>query len=356
MHMVAKAVLLLASGGLLAAATAKLVHIPLTFHAESKPIVTTTCLGVLERAYPANQTGEWTTFGPQSDAAERTLESTIAAFRAKSKEVLARLTDGPSLPASEFDKQAAIFFSQFDRLQLLDIPRAYELEDFVVFFGIFRLNAKVTPATLIVRTSPQPRFLLKRSQAASIELVTDWFGREWIGNGSSNLQYCSATALAGLTQRLPLPQVRTRAPEIHFRGVPGSASAQTAMEAKAALNGITKAVSATNVKLLLPFMAPEGARRLSEWYETASNDEKAVYLNSLAGLEPIALVDAGALQVIYVQKDKNPVQVMYFVKDAGGSFRWTNSSHVTVSDLIYKNKVMLDSATNKVPFESLRIK
>src|SRR3989442_4425134 len=109
-------------------------YLPLTFHTEARAIRTTACLQVNERLYP--ESAWWEDSSGNAAAPDRAFTAVIAAIKRKDRTALFQLSDpAEGRDPKRFDEQADAFFRQFEVIQLVTVPRAYEFDGLVVFFG-----------------------------------------------------------------------------------------------------------------------------------------------------------------------------------------------------------------------------
>ena len=113
------------------------VYAPMPFSLERGILQTSACLQLTERVYPP--TRWWEKPPAATGGPDRAFELVIAALKQKKRDALLALTDPTQLRnMPEFDRQAAAFFQQLESIELLAVPRAYELDGLVVYFGQFR--------------------------------------------------------------------------------------------------------------------------------------------------------------------------------------------------------------------------
>jgi hypothetical protein len=101
-------------------------------------------------------------------------------------------------------------------------------------------------------------------------------------------------------------------------------------------------------------MTAQGAVGLRQWYPSATQLDRDRYFGSLRSMKPFFLFDAAPLIVVYARTDEG-VQVLYFMSDANGKLLWTNSSHQSIGDEIFKKGALFAAATAERPFQALAI-
>src|SRR5262249_18282996 len=116
------------------AQAARTVYAPITFTTEAGPLRTPACLRLTERAYPP--TRGWETAAAGNSAADRAFASVLTAIQQQGRAASVKLTDpAQARDPARFDQQANAFFQQLQSIRLLEVPRAYELDGLIVYFG-----------------------------------------------------------------------------------------------------------------------------------------------------------------------------------------------------------------------------
>jgi hypothetical protein len=345
------------------------VHARMTFHAEAREIRTSACLQLVERTYPSTRWWE-TTEGP-ADAADRAFKAVIAAITKKDRAALLRLTDASQTrDTAKFDSQANAFFQQFGRIRLVEVPRAFELDDIVVFFGRFQSDTQTAliPLMFAYQGEGSFGFLPMRSNKVTLELVNDWFASR-----SNDLKdtpmYCSDAEIARATHRVELVRAQFKPSALLLTGVSLEGSAPVSGVAKqvaARIEQMKASLKAEKMDAFYTAMTPEGAGRLRQWMATATAPEREGYITAFLQQEPFFIFDQGPLIVVYVRirpTDAKPrasggpgvamqapsIQAIYFTT----GMLWTNSSHITVADKVFKDGPVAAASGQKPPFGSL---
>src|SRR5258708_4613158 len=189
--------LVLGSGAMMAE-DSHVAYLPMIFRAEGQGIRTTACLQVNESTY--SQDGWWQDSAKSDGAPERALKAVLAAMQHKDRAALLRLADPVEAKDPKgYDEQASAFFQQFEKLEILAVPRAYEFDGLAVFFLRLRTPQKVAFVPLLFAREQDGSFgfLPHRTRLASYRLVQDWFDSAWGPAKSGQPAYCTETRSSG---------------------------------------------------------------------------------------------------------------------------------------------------------------
>ncbi len=335
------------------------VYAPMAFHAEAGDLRTTACLQLAERVYPASawwETGSGTGGGP-----ERTFRSVIVAIKQKDRGALLKLTDtAQARDTAQFDRQADAFFEQFQSIQLLAVPRAYEFDGLVAFLGKFQSTRQTAFVPLVFAHDGGDtfRFLPSRTNKASFRIVTDWFAPSGAAP-TETPSYCTDADVKRATHRVSLVPSRWRPSALLLTGAPldarGPLSAVTT-RVKATIDRMKAALRVGDVDAFANDMTPEGGGRLKQWFATAPQNERDRYKTAFVEQQPFFVFDESPLLVVYVRTAQRDVQVLYFTVAPDKRLLWTNASHLTTSDQVFKQGPLFAAAGSTKPFSSLAIK
>jgi len=351
--------------GVAAAAPGHPAYLPMTFDAESQSIKTAACLEVVERAY--RQSAWWE--GPMSalDAPERALKAVIAAIKRKDRAAFYQQAH-PTLgrDPKRFDEQAKAYFQQFEALELVGVPRAYEADGLVVFFAKIRFKQQTFFAPFVFASEDDGSFgfLPYRTEALTYRLVADWFNASWGPAATANPTYCTGEDLKRATHRVSLvPFSGTAAQAGHPSSLflvgasldkPGRLT-NLVVRVATTIKDMKSALVGGGIDDFARHLTPEGARRVKEWFATADQLDRQRYQAALLEQQPFFVFDASPLVVVYT-KSPVGVQVMYFTMHAGTRLLWTNSSYFTVSDQVFKKGPLRDAAGLDQPFTTIALK
>ena len=349
--------------GVAAAGNSRSTYLRMAFSVEGQPVRITACLQVTEHAYP--DSAWWEDFSGSADAPERAVKEVVAVIKRKDRAALLRLSH-PTLgrDPKRFDEQAGAFFQQFEVLQLVTMPRAYEFDGLVVFFAKFRSKNETGFAPLIFAHEDDGTFgfLPYRTEALTYQLVTNWFNSTWRPPATAGPIYCAQGDIKRATHRISLapssgaPDQAWHPSQVFLIGAPlgkPGALAKIAVQAKSTIDSLKSALASGGD--FARHMTPEGARRLKEWYASAVQTERIKYAAAVAEQEPFFLFDASPLVVVYT-RSRSGVQVMYFTFGTNGELLWTNSSYITVADRVFKQGPLYNAALLEKPFSSVAIK
>ena len=119
-------------------------------------------------------------------------------------------------------------------------------------------------------------------------------------------------------------------------------------------------MKAGDIETFVRYMTVEGGGRLLQWWASAPRDERERYRTMFLQQEPFFIFDQSPLVVVYIRigvpDASKPtgvapgVQLLYFTQNAAGEWVWTNSSHVTVADRVFKDNPMAAAAASPQPF------
>lgn len=365
-HAATTVLLLVMACGAASAQGSRTVYLPVTFQSEARPLRTSACLQVRERAHP--QTAWWNAPAADATASERAFSAVVAAIKSRNRDALFNLSDpARGRDPERFGKQAAAFFEQFGVLELSAVPLSYEFDGLAVFFAKFRHEGRTfyAPLAFAYGADGKPGFLPYRTDELSYFLVRDWFDAPW-GPGSTDApSYCTSEEVKSAAFRVALTAPPADASKqawtpsyLLFSGAPLDAPGKPA-----ALAARIKSASAElNASLagkaddLIDHMTPEGGNRLKQWLASADENERRQYMSAIMDRRPFFVIDASPLLVVYTRSSAGTFNVMYFTPAADGRLLWTNSSHITVSDKLFKHGPVYDSVLSEKPFANSAIK
>jgi len=344
--------------GAASAQDTRTVYAPMTFNAEAGPLRTTACLQLTERVYPS--TAWWESTAGTASGPDRALKAVIAAIKQKDRAALLKLTDpAQARDTARFDQQANAFFQQFQSIRLLAVPRAYEFDGLVVFFGKFQSDTQTVyvPLTFAHEGADAFGFLPSRTDKSTFVLVNDWFNPS-PSTPVDNPPYCSDADVKRATHRLALAPSAWRPSALLLTGAPldapGSLSG-VAAQVKSTIEQMKAALRGPDLDAFFTLLTPEGGGRLKQWFATAQPAERDGYKEALIGQQPFFVFDESPLVVVYTKTRSGEIQVLYFTFTAGKRLVWTNSSHITVSDQVFKQGPLFAAAGSPKPFSSLAI-
>ena len=288
---------------------------PVTFHAEAGDLRTRACLQLTERAYPA--TAWWESASGVAGAPERALGSVIAAIKQKDRGALLKLTDPvQARDTARFDKQAGAFFEQFQSIRLIAVPRAYEFDGLVVFFGKFQSTRQTAFVPLVFAHEAEDTFgfLPSRTNKASFRIVDDWFAPS--GSAAADTpSYCTDADVTRATHRVSLVPSTQRPSALLLTGAPLDASgplSAVATQVKTTIDRMKAALRADDIDAFVRDMTPDGGNRLKQWFATAAKTERDPYKAAFVDQQPFFVFDESPLLVVYVRTGQRDVQAPFF--------------------------------------------
>jgi hypothetical protein len=127
------------------------------------------------------------------------------------------------------------------------------------------------------------------------------------------------------------------------------------VQVKAVLDEMKAALSRGATDEFVRHLDAEGAKRTKQWYDSASVSDREIYKRRLADQRPFFLIDASPLVILYAKMPDNSLQVMYFIS-SHNELLWTNSSHITIADKVFKAGPLAKSALLEKPFSEFAVK
>lgn len=347
------------------AQTGKVTQLPLTLPTWVDPIRTSACLQVIERRYAAP--AWWGNAKDSDEPADRAFKEVIAALRHKDRDALWKLSD-PDLgrDAKQFDQQSSALFQQFQTIEIVAVPWAYEFDGLVVFYPKLRFQGQTVSASLAFAHRQDGTFgyLPYRIKRLTFELVEDWFHAPWGPDKTDHPTYCFDEDVRRSTHRVSLltssdgAQASWHPSALMLRGAPleaHGALSDLAGQVKGVLDQMKALASRGAMDEFIRHLDPEGSKRTKQWYDTANDREREIYKRRLAEQRPFFLFDAFPLLVVYAKMPDNTLQVMYFV-NSRNDLLWTNSTHITVIDKVFKAGPLANKALSEKPFSEFAVK
>jgi len=348
------------------AQTNNTANLPITFPTVAEPIPTSACLQVIERRYPASVW--WENVKDSDEAADRAFKQVVAALKRKDKDkdALLKLSDPDSLrDAKQFDQQATFLFQQFQVLEIAAVPLAYEFDGLVVFYPKFRMQGQVASFSLAFAHHQDGTFgyLPFRTKRLTFELVEEWFHAPWGPDKTDHPTYCFDDDIRRSTHRVSVsssdgPQASWHPSSLMLRGAPMDArgpSADLAAQVNKVLEQMKTSLNRGAMDEFIKHLDADGARRTKQWYDSASDTERGIFKQRLADQRPFFLLEASPLIVVYAKMPDKSLQVMYLVSSRN-DLLWTNSTHITGIDKLFKDGPLARAAQLEKPFSDIAIK
>jgi len=348
-----------------AGAQSSSVRLPIALSTWAEPIRTSACLQVIERHYP--DSAWWESATDEGEPADRAFKAVVAALRHKDRDALWKLSD-PDLgrDAKQFDQQATALFEQFQGLEIVSVPLAYEFDGLVVFYPKFRMQGETASAPLAFAHQQTGAFgyLPYRTKRLTFELVEDWFHAPWGPDKTDHPGYCPDEGVKRCTHRVPLvsssdgPQAGWHPSYLMLRGAPMNTPGElsdAAAQVNATLDRMKRSLTRGSIDEFFKHLDADGARRTKQWYESTTDSERETYKRRFVQQQPFFLFEASPLIVVYAKTSTDALQVMYFTSRQN-DLLWTNSSHITVIDKVFKDGPLLKAAMLPEPFNELAVK
>jgi len=343
----------------MAESSGRLMYLPMIFYTEAGAIRTAACLEVTEQVYAA--TRSWKDFGRDAGASEKAFEAVISAIMRKDLAELGRLSDPTrGRDPAKLERQAMAFFQQFEVIKLVAVPRAYLFDGLTLFFAEVRGKDQTFFAPFAFTYQPDGsfKFLPYRTEQITYLLVTDWFNSKWGPAQSNNPSYCSDEEIRRANHRISLIPKAWRPSRLFLYGAP--------LDNPGHLADIAKLVKGTMAELketvrdrrwddLIGHLTAAGGERLQKWLGSASASDRTQYERSVLEEEPFFVFNASPLVIVYTNSPNKDVHVMYFTT-RDGKLLWTNSSHVTVADQVFKSGALFRAAWLAKPFSNIAVK
>lgn len=340
-------------------AESRSVYLPLMFFTEADQVRTTACLPVIERKYAQS---DWLKTSPENAAPpERALAAVLSAMDRKDRAALLQLSD-PQLgrgDIKQFDLQAGAFFQQMQVIEKRTVVAEYELDGLAVFF--LRIEAKgrahIVPFIFARQHDGGLGFLPYRTERLSLSLVEDWATSPWGYAGDGSPEYCSQQTLQHMTHQVPLiakGETRTTSsPALLLAGGPLTAATLAPLSAR--ITAILDQMKADLAKDRWDAFSKHltGADQLLKWQVSAEKLERDAYKAAFTQQKPFFIFDAQPLVIVYTTTPAG-IKAMYFINRAG-ELQWTNASHVTRVDQVFKRGLMIQAASAEPPFATLVI-
>jgi len=329
------------------------------FNVERGMLQTSACLQLTERVYPS--TRWWETAPAAAAGPDRAFELVIAAIKQKKRDALLALTDPTQLRnIAEFDRHAAGFFQQFDSIELLTVPRAYEFDGLVVFFGQFRAGVQTAfvPLMFAYETNDTYGFLPSRTTNTTFRLVNDWFARS--GSAAADVPaYCKDFDVKRATHDVSLVPSQWRQSTLLLTGAPLDAPGPlsgVAVETRSTIDKMKNVFRGSNVDGFFKYQTPEDGARLRQWFATASQTERDRYKRDFIEQQPFFVFDESPLLVAYTRMRDGGIRVLYFKVGEDKQLLWMNSSYHTLAHPVFERGPLFEAAASIEPFSNLLIK
>lgn len=332
---------------------ARTVYARLPFNVEGGKLYTGACLQVTERAYPS--TPWWEDSQATGPSIDHAFKAVITAMKNKDRAALLRLTDPTEArDVPKFDMQANAFFSQLQSVRFVTVPRAYEFDGLVVFFGKIQTTSQAgfVPFVFARESNNSFGFLPSRSNTTTYKLVDDWFAP--LGTPAVDTSaYCASSDVKRATHRVSLTSSAWHQSVLFLTG----ATSAITTRVKSTLDTMKTAFHEDKIDELLKHMTPLGGDRMKQWFVTASKEEGDRYTELFLEQKPFFVFDESPLIAVYTRTPTGMIQVLYFtVAPDTGRLLWTNSAYISASDRVFKAGPVFAAASSAKPFSGIAIR
>lgn len=345
------------------------VELSLIFDQEGIEIKTSACIRVREKVYGAAGV-PWPKFRAEAQTEPETLlTETFAAIQNKDIVRMKELLHPQAI--QEFQEQASAIFPIFEGLQLGDVWGYYRFADRLGFF--FQVNPTGKPFftdfAFVRDETGNFRFLGDMIRSLTLQSVSDWFQSDW---GPAKIRppvYCTPSLLKRMTHKVRLDRELDKRldHESHPLDSPaellliGRNFTDTDIENQpyAALRdkilALKNALRADQLGEYFDGFTERGRKRVEAWFLGAQEEERRKYVESFLAQEPFYVFNADPLFVVYTRTESSVIQVLYFVRDKNGQFRWANAAYATIYDTIFKSRRFAEAASEEKPFDNWKI-
>src|SRR5438552_4855983 len=337
--------------------------------APPEKLQTTACLQVSERLYPEGRW--WTVPHSQHSPQERAFATLMLALSQKDRSALLGLLDqndahgiSKQKPGSD---ELGLAFQQFQSFDLVAVLRAYEFDDMAVFLATINIGHKVSylPFVFARQEDGSFGFLLHWENRATYQIFIDWMAVAWgpTATAATTPNYCGMDTIKRANYRAPLQQMATKPvwhlSELLLSGFPVNAPGDHAAIAKEILGTMEKmkaAMVTQNLDEFARYMTPQGGESLKKGLVSTDQAARDAFKTAIGDLTAFFIFDAGRVLVVYNEPLSAYYGVMYFTRRSDGQLVWTNASHITPEDDVFKRGALYKAASLPVPFSSLAIK
>ena len=345
----------------------KSVLLPMVFHSEARVFWTSASMEVTENTHKPERW--WEDANRAATPGEASFRAVVQALKNKDRKGFAERCDAQEgRDPARFEDQATALMSQLEKLEFSDIPRSLEFDDFACFCVGLRRGERVMNAPFLFRVRPggQYGYLPYRSEALSYQLVADWLNAMGRTTSLGQPVYSDPEIKRRATHAFDIlsggrdkPQA-TPPLRLYLRGAPIDTRGDLSDLAQRVTNVVgvmIKALSANDMETFSKCLTTEGASQARKWYAGVEESDRAVYRESIALQKPFFLFDAKPLVIVYTRTPRSArgIEVMYFLVPDKGDLIWANSSHVTLTDQVFKRGPLYEAAFSQRPFSKFEI-
>jgi len=329
------------------------VAIPLVFSVEGDLLRTTACIPLIQKTF-----GEmpWQVFRKTAKRMpEVTLLRTIEAIKGKNKTRFIEMSH-PVLgrDPEQLAFQMNAFMQQLNVVDMVSVDAYIKFDDFLLYMVTMRYQGKDMRIDFLFALDEQGtyRFLPYRTRDLAYEAVLNWAVSDW-GIGGSDPAYCSDENLAVANHQIPFDEADkynklAASLLVKARKLKKDPGKQPLLKA---VDKMKRLLRAGKYDGFLQELTPKGTQIIGSWFDSVSKEEKAAYAERFFGREPFYVLDAEPFYVVYANDKNYGIQVMYFVKDGSGSYRWANANYGTSLDRIFNQEMVLRSIAQPEPLQ-----
>jgi hypothetical protein len=345
---------------------AETVWLRIPFFAETNYITTAAGLRVREYVYPDE--AWWESSGDKAPADRKVLSAVIHAIATKDRDALFRLSDPDrGQDSTRFAEQSAALFQQFELLRITGITRAYGVDGVLIFALEIKAPSKtlLVPFVFVCRAEDDYRFLPYKTDTLGYYIVRHWLECSPGRNLSDSSMRIPNADISRLTYEVPLPQ-GTNAPTVScpkgiVRFTGGRLTEDSKIKgimarAQETIDSIKKELQAGEYDAFGSRIHPAARGKVLSWLSSSNSEDRGSYVKALIDLEPVFILDASPLIVVYGRTPMRRTEVLYFIVAKDGSLLWTNSSRITVEDRLFKGELLSAEALRDKPLERLEIR
>ncbi len=203
------------------------------------------------------------------------------------------------------------------------------------------------------------RFLPYNVEDLLYKAVMEWGESDW-GWGNQRT-YCSGKDVERTNMRIPFSQetkYKKHYPKVMLKGhdvTSGNGnSAPVYRKITKQISNMFAALIAGDVEHYYPYLTKPARAEMRKWYPEATDVQIARFVQSFEDVKPVFVLDADPMYIVYVQTAAFGIRAMFMLDDGKGRYIWTNSSHITPLDAIFKQSMVKKAAAQKIPFQYWR--
>ena len=335
-------------------------HLPLDFTGRSGEVRTTACAVVTEQSY--EDTAWWKGDGKNLEPQQRAVKSVFDAILRKDRKALDGLSEGGNSDKGRMQLDQMV--KAADLLNGMDGVRLYEVAPLLIVYAHLHQGSRGGIGTFVfVKRNTNYSLLPVRPRTPGFELVRDWANSAWGVLKEGGPGYCSDEEVAKLDHRVTVmsgsdADIRVVLP-VEMKVVPtlgktisvGAASRVIRVYAQ-----MKEAARKDSFARIISFIATPDAKNLGNFAsDPAAAPQRAEMKSLLLNEDPVAVVDAGPLQVLYTRsKEGRDITPWYFLAPDAAEPQWANLAAFTTMDAIFKSGPLPDVARTDPTFEKLR--